>query len=70
MERRSHYKSHMQQRGPEDRELGQGGLNEASLPVVVVAESRLQRGEQETDMVNEATLKKFGKRRETRLIGN
>lgn len=42
---------------------GHGDLNEAGLCVVMVVESRLHRGEEETDMVNVATLKKLGESR-------
>ena len=45
---------------------GHDDLNDASLSEVMVAKSRYQKGEEEIDRVNVATLKKSGEGKEIR----
>lgn len=45
---------------------GHDDLNDASLSEVMVAKSRYQKGEEEIDIVNVATLKKSGEGKEIR----
>lgn len=45
---------------------GHDDLNDASLSEVMVAKSRYQKGEEEIDTVNVATLKKSGEGKEIR----